>query len=93
MAQVMTSQFVGSSPASDSVLTARSLELALDSVSPPFSAPPLLMLRPSLSLKNKTLKKREREHFDLEKIHVCPKRKVGQSRDPRDGLLVWLPCR
>ena len=34
-AQVMTSQFVGSSPASGSVLTARSLEPASDSVSPP----------------------------------------------------------
>ena len=33
-AQVMISQFVGSSPASDSVLTAQSLEPALDSGSP-----------------------------------------------------------
>ena len=49
-AQVMISQFVGSSPASSSVLTACSLEPASDSVSPSFSAPPPLM---PLSLKNK----------------------------------------
>ena len=50
-AQVMISQFVGSSPASGSVLTAQSLEPASDSVSPPLSAPPLLTL--CLSLKKK----------------------------------------
>ena len=50
-AQVMISQFVGSSPASGSVLMARSLEPASDSVSPSLSAPPLLML--GLCLKNK----------------------------------------
>ena len=43
-AQVMISRFVGSSPASGSVLTARSLELASDSVSPSLSAPPPLTL-------------------------------------------------
>ena len=43
-AQVMISQFVSSSPKSSSVLTAQSLEPASDSVSPPLSAPPLLML-------------------------------------------------
>ena len=54
-AQVMISQFVGSSPASDSVLTAQSLEPASDSVSPSLSAPPwlVLSLSPSLSVKNK----------------------------------------
>ena len=52
-AQVMISQFVSSSPASGSVLTAQSLEPASDSVSPSLSAPPLLMLCLSLSLKNK----------------------------------------
>ena len=36
-AQVMIPQFVGSSPASGSVLTAQSLEAASDSVSPPLS--------------------------------------------------------
>ena len=43
-AQVMISRFVGSSPTSGSVPTARSLEPASDSVSPSLSAPPLLML-------------------------------------------------
>ena len=50
-AQVMISQFVSSSPAPGSVLTAQSLEPASDSVSPSLSAPSLLML--SLCLKNK----------------------------------------
>ena len=50
-AQVVISRFVGSSPVSASVLTAQSLEPALDSVSPSFSAPPLLM--PCLSLTQK----------------------------------------
>ena len=52
-AQVMISQFVGLSPASGSVLTAQSLEPALDSLSPPPSAPPMLMLCLSLFLNNK----------------------------------------
>ena len=39
-AQVMISQFVGSNPALGSVLTARGLEPASDSVSPSPSAPP-----------------------------------------------------
>ena len=52
-AQVMISQFVGSSPTSGSVLTAQSLEPAWDSVSPSLSAPPLLTLCLCLSLKNR----------------------------------------
>ena len=64
-AQVTILQFVGSSPALGSVLTAQSLEPASDSVSPSIS-PPLthslsfsLSLSLSLSLKNKqTLKKK-----------------------------------
>ena len=45
-ALVMISQFVGSSPASGSVLTARSLEPASDSMSPSLSAlPPLVRVR------------------------------------------------
>ena len=52
-AQVMTSQFVGLSPAWGSVLTAQSLEPALDSVSPSLSAPLPLMLCLSLSLSQK----------------------------------------
>ena len=53
--QVMISQFVTSSPMLGSVLTAQSLEPASDSVSPSLSAPPLLMLCLSLSLKNKEM--------------------------------------
>ena len=49
-AQVMISRFMGSGPALGSVLTARSLEPASDSVSPSLSAPPPLMLARSLSL-------------------------------------------
>ena len=52
-AQVMISRFVSSSPAWDSVLTARSLEPASDSVSPSLSAPALLMLSLSPSKINK----------------------------------------
>ena len=40
LAQVMISQLVSSSPASGSVLTAQSLEPALDLASPSLSAPP-----------------------------------------------------
>ena len=43
-AQVMISQFVSSSPASGSVLTAQSLEPASDFVSPSLSAPSPLVL-------------------------------------------------
>ena len=49
-AEVMISQFMGSGPASGSVLTAQSLEPASDSVSPSFSAALLVL---SLPLKNK----------------------------------------
>ena len=49
--QVMISQLMSSSPAWGSVLTAQSLEPALDSVSPSLSAPPLLILCFSLSQK------------------------------------------
>ena len=50
-AQVMISQFTSSSPTSGSVLTAQSLEPALDSVSPPLCPFPAHAL--SLSLNNK----------------------------------------
>ena len=50
-AQVMISQFVSLSPVSGSVLTAQSLEPALDSVSPSLSAPPQLVLCLSMCLK------------------------------------------
>ena len=49
-AQVVISQSVSSSPTSGSVLTAQSLEPALDSVSPSLPSPPLLMLCLCLSL-------------------------------------------
>ena len=52
LAQVMITLLVGSSPASGWVLTAQSLEPALDSVSPSLFAPPLPALCLSLSLKN-----------------------------------------
>ena len=42
-AQIMISRFVGSSPASGSVLTVESLGPASDSVSHSLSAPPLLL--------------------------------------------------
>ena len=44
-AQVTISRFVGSSPASGSVLTARGLEPASDSVSPSLPAPLFLCLK------------------------------------------------
>ena len=50
LAQVVISQFVNSSPVLGSVLMARSLEPASDSVSPLLSAPPPLALCLSLSL-------------------------------------------
>ena len=50
-AQVMISRSVSSSPASGSVLTARSPEPISDSVSPSLSDPPLFMLCLSLSQK------------------------------------------
>ena len=53
LAQVMISWFLGSSPASGSVLTAQSLELTSDSLSPSLSAPSTLTLCLSVSLKNK----------------------------------------
>ena len=50
-AQVTISRFMGSSPASGSVLAAQSLEPVSDSVSPSLCAPPLFMLCLSLSQK------------------------------------------
>ena len=54
-AQVMISQFVGSSPALGSALMAQRLEPASNSVSPSLSAPPLLMLSLSPSKINKNI--------------------------------------
>ena len=61
-AQAMISQFVGSSPASGSVLTAQSLEPASESVSPSLSAPPPLMLCLS---QEQTLKKQNKKKRKL----------------------------
>ena len=53
LVQVMISRFVGLSPVLGSVLTAQSLEPAPESVSPSFSAPPLLVcVTRSLSKRN-----------------------------------------
>ena len=60
-AQVVNSQFMGSSPVLGSVLTAQSLEPASDSVSPSLSAPPPVTLCLSLSKINTHLKKIERK--------------------------------
>ena len=57
-AQVMTSPSVGSSPVSGSVLTARGLEPASDSVSPSLSAPPPTHI---LSLLKINIKKKKRQ--------------------------------
>ena len=68
LAQVMISQDVSSSPASGSVLTAQSLEAALDSVSLSLFDPPPFMLCLSLCLKNnkiKHLKKSEKSVFTV----------------------------
>ena len=69
-AQVMISLLMGSIPTLGSVMTAQSLEPALDSVSPSFPAPPPLTF--CLSLKNKqTLKKLKIElyhHLTMQRI-------------------------
>ena len=59
-AQVMILRSVSSSPAPGSVLAARSLEPASESVSLSLSAPPLLVLCLFLSLKNKCLKTKKK---------------------------------
>ena len=56
-AQVMISQFVGSRPATGSVLTAQSPEPASGSVSPSLSGPPPLALCLSPSQKEANTKK------------------------------------
>ena len=59
--QVMILWFMSSSPALGSVLTAQSLEPASDSMSPSFSAPPLLVLSLSLSLSLSKLNIKEKK--------------------------------
>ena len=59
-AQVTISWFVSSSPASGSVLTARSLQPASGSVSPSLSTPPLLVLCLSVFQKMNKHKKQKK---------------------------------
>ena len=68
-AQVMTSQFMSSSPTSGSVLMAQSLEPTSDSMSPSLSALPPLMLCLSLSPSkiNKNIKNKKKEEEEKEK--------------------------
>ena len=85
-AQVMISQLVSSSPMSGSVLTARSLEPALDSVSPSHSAPkPLafwLSLSKEINLKDFFLMF---IYFEREGEHTCIGRKRGKERESQAG--------
>ena len=79
-ARVMTSQFVGSSPASGSVLMARSLEPVSASVSPSLSAPPpltlCLPLSPSVSKINiKKIKKKKKDVL----CSLCPSSRISYS--------------
>ena len=69
-APVMISLLVGSSPVSGSVLTAQSLESALDSVSP-LSALPLLTLFLCLSKINKNIKNKILETEEHPGGSVC----------------------
>ena len=79
-ARVMISRFMGSSPASGSVLTARSLEPASDSVSPSLSAPPLLA---SLSQNEiKTFKKLKNRKWMLESALQAVLLGSGLSAEP-----------
>ena len=68
-AQVMVSQFLGSSPTSGSVQTVQSLEPATDSVSPSLSAPSLPTLCLSLSLSKINLKNKIKKEFFLTSIY------------------------
>ena len=89
-AQVMISQFVNSSPASGSGLTAQSLESASDSVSPSLSAPPLLTLCLSLSLKNKQQEKKKESLKGLQKHRLrSPNPRVYDSQSLGCWLGAW----
>ena len=71
-AQVMILQFVSRSPALGSVLTARSLGPASDSVSPSLSVSPQLVLSLSICLSQKCINIKKNENiYDSKKIkHV-----------------------
>ena len=72
LARVMISRSMSSSPVSGSVLTAQSLEPASDSVSPPLSTPPPLMLCLSLSKINKLKKKKKDELLPGAPVWLSP---------------------
>ena len=74
-AQVMVSQFMSSGPEWGSVLTARSLEPALDSVSPSLCPSPACTVSVCQKM-NKFLK-------NVEKKGVGKRQRIGQS--PRTG--------
>ena len=77
LAQVMISLFVGSSPASGSVLTAQGLEPASDSCLPLFAPPPLGLFFVSLSLSkiNKHKKKKRKDKSALKVLKVVEERR------------------
>ena len=82
-AWVMILWFVGSSPASGSVLTGQSPEPASDSGSPSVSAPPLLML--CLSQKVNIKKKKKKESH---RTSASDKASLGRDRSrQKTGLL------
>ena len=66
LAQVMISWFMSLSPVSGSVLTARSLEAASDSVCLPLSLPLPCSCSVSISLKNKQILKKFFKRYGLE---------------------------
>ena len=76
----MISQFVGSSPASGSVLSAQSPEPASGSVSPSLFAPPPLALCLSLSKINETLKKNFRDTWVAQSVEHLTSAQVMVSR-------------
>ena len=87
-AQVMVSWFVGSSPASGSVLTAQRLEPALDSLSPSLS----LCLSPahalSLSLTKKKKKKKKKKNIKKKEMSDWTESRLSSMGFPMPRELV-----
>uniref|UniRef100_A0ABI7YNR4 Osteoclast stimulating factor 1 n=1 Tax=Felis catus TaxID=9685 RepID=A0ABI7YNR4_FELCA len=85
--------FVGSSPASGCVLTAQSLEPALDSVSPSLSAHPRLML----CLSKMNVKKKKKQFYILLTFEIpilpppCTPLQPGIDTEHVVLLLLWIP--
>ena len=95
LAQVIISQLVSLSPASGSVLTARSLEPALDSVSPSLSTPNPLAFCLCLSLEKINIKKnplrgawvaQSVEHPTSAKVTIS--QSVSSSPESGSGLMA-----